>query len=306
MQRLSGFHAALPTPFTDDGARVAEDVLARLVEHNFAQGLNGLYVGGSTGECYLLSNEERARVFAVVAEAAQGKGALIAQVGDLDPNVSLHLAREAERLGFDAVSAVPPFYFSYRHAEIRAHYERLVAATGLPFLIYNFPALTSVRMRAEDLVDLLSLPNVVGVKNTCGDTYAFERLRRLAPDALLFAGYDESLLPGLALGADGGIGSTYNVQAGRALAMGQAVAAGRMDEARRLQSEMNVLIDVFVRHGVFQCLKHFLTCLGLPMGDCRPPFQPLDRAGRDAVEDLIDGLTDAQWIANRGVEKVGE
>ena len=298
MRQLAGFHAALPTPFSEDGSRIAEDVIGQLVERNFGSGLDGLYVGGSTGECYLLSDEERLRLFALVAEAANGKGTLIAQVGDLNPDVSNRLAQEAARLGFDAVSAVPPFYFPYRFPEIHAHYARLAAATDLPFLVYNFPALTSVRLAAEDLVELLNLPNVVGVKNTCGDTYAFERLRRLAPEATLLAGYDESLLPGLSLGADGGIGSTYNVQASRVLALGKALASGDLTKAQHIQSDMNRLIDVFVRHGVFPSLKHLLTCLGLPMGPCRAPFQPLGQDAKRDVEALAAGLTEAASGAN--------
>jgi hypothetical protein len=70
MRQLAGFHAALPTPFSEDGSRIAEDVIGQLVERNFGSGLDGLYVGGSTGECYLLSDEERLRLFALVAEAA--------------------------------------------------------------------------------------------------------------------------------------------------------------------------------------------------------------------------------------------
>lgn len=306
MTAFSGFYAALPTPFSDDGSRVADDRLGRLVAHDLDQGLTGLYVGGSTGECYLLTQAERVRVFEVVAEAAAGRGLRIAQVGDLNPDVSIALARAAARLGYDAVSAVPPFYFPYRFAEIRDHYARLAAATDRPFLVYNFPALTSVRLSAEQLAQLLDLPNVVGVKNTCGDTYAFEQLRRRVPDATLLAGYDESLLPGLALGADGGIGSTYNVQGARAVAMGAAVTAGRMERARAIQGEMNAVIDVLVKHSVFPALKYLLGCLGLPMGPCRPPFRPLDAAARAEIAALADGLAAADRPSDPPLAEAGE
>ena len=284
---LAGYHAALLTPFTENGEAIAGDALGRLISHVVAQGLDGIYVGGSTGEAFLMSEAERVELLAAAREAAD-ELATIAHVGDVNPAVSLRLAREAARLGYDAVSAVPPFYYPYRFEELRAHYERLAGATDLPFLVYNFPALSGVRMRPEEIVELLSLPNVVGVKNTCPDHFALERLRRAAPDATLLNGFDETLLAGLALGCDGGIGSTYNVQGRTIVGIARAAEAGRMDEARRLQGEANGLVDLLLAYGVFPSLKHLLTRAGIPMGPCRPPFAPLPKVARDALDQAAD------------------
>ena len=288
MKSLAGYHAALPTPLTPDGSMVADDALGQLVRRNLESGLTGLYVGGSTSEAFLLSEEERLRVLALAAEAAGGAGVLIAHVGDINPQVSLRLAREARRLGYHAVSAVPPFYFGYRFDEIEAHYRALAGATDLPFLIYNFPALSGVRFRPEQLALLLAIENVVGLKNTCADHHALERLRRLAPETMIFNGFDETLLAGLSLGADGGIGSTYNLHAGRVLALAQAHAAGDMDTARDLQGRINALIDVLLVHGVFPSLKYLLELSGIPMGPCRAPFLPLSASAKTELEHAMD------------------
>jgi len=289
---LKGFYAALPTPFTADGARTHEDALGRLVRRNLDAGLAGLYVGGSTGEAFLMSEEERARVLAVAAEAAAGQGTLIAHVGDPDPELSARLALAAERLGYHAISAVPPFYYRYSFAEIAAHYAWLAGRTGLPFLIYNFPDLSGVRWSAGELAELLALPGVVGVKNTCADLHAFERLRAAAPEKVLLHGFDETLLAGLAMGADGGIGSTYNLQPARILELAAAQAEGRSERARALQAEANGLIDAMLAAGVMPALKYLLELEGLAMGPCRRPFQPLADDARRALDEAATRYLD--------------
>lgn len=289
---LSGYYAALLSPFSDDGQKIREDELGRLVRHVASQGLDGIYVGGSTGEAFLLSESERMRILAVSLEAAEGLTA-IAHVGDINPDVSLRLAREAARLGYHAISAIPPFYYPYKFPEIRAHYARLATATDLPFVIYNFPALSGVRLSPEQLSDLMSLPNVVGVKNTCPDHYALERLRRAAPEKTILNGHDETLLAGLALGCDGGIGSTYNIQGELIVRIGRALDEGRVDDARHLQNQANELIDILVRYGVLPTLKRFLSNIGFSVGPCRAPFAPLSDdacAAIDAAAATLDCL----------------
>ena len=224
MTDLKGYFAALPTPFTADGAMIAEEPLAALVARVLDAGLSGLYVGGSTGEAFLMSVEERETVLRVAADAAGMRGTLIAHVGDPNPQVSARLARFAADRGYHAISAVPPFYYRYGIDEIAAHYAWLTGQTDLPFIIYNFPDLSGVRWSVADLTRQLNFPQIVGVKNTCGDLFAFETLRRKAPEKVLFHGFDETLLAGLALGADGGSGSTYNVQPERILALAAAHA----------------------------------------------------------------------------------
>ncbi len=287
---LKGFFAAVPTPFTTDGGSIAAAALGDLVSHNLNAGLTGLYVGGSTGEAFLMSVEERAQLLSLTAEAAGGRAVMIAHVGDPNPSVSGHLACVAADAGYDAISAVPPFYYQYGLHEIEAHYRWLASQTDLPFLIYNFPALSGVRWSADELARLLDIPQVVGIKNTCSDLYAFEQVRRLRPDATLLHGFDETLLAGLTMGADGGIGSTYNLQASRVLALNAALKAGRLQEAHRHQADANALIDALVAAGVLPALKYMLEKAGFAMGPCRAPFQPLSANHRRALDAAMDLL----------------
>ncbi len=283
MTLTAGIYTALLTPFGADGSRIDHGALAALIDHNLQQGITGLYVGGTTSEVFLMDTDERAEVLRVVAEHAQGKCKLIAHVGDINPKTAHHLAHIAADVGYDSISAVPPFYFGFSFEELKVFYRTLAAATELPFVIYNFPALTGVTMSAAQITELLELPGVVALKNTAPDYYALEQLRRANPEKLLFNGYDETMLAGLTLGADGGIGSTYNVQGYKFRDLVAAVDAGDVSRAAAVQAEINELIDVIVEHGVLRSLKYLLDLEGLTMGDCREPFLPLSAAAKGVL-----------------------
>ena len=288
MDKLKGYFAALPTPFNSGDYKIAEKPLGDLVERNIESGLDGLYIGGSTGETFLMSVTERETVFRYVAEVADKRTTLIAQVGDPNPAVCARLAKTAATLGFDAISALPPFYYSYNITEITRHYSWLAGQTDLPFVIYNIPSLSGVKWSVKELGQLLELPGIIGVKNTCNDLYAFEQLRRMSPHSILWHGFDETLLSGLAMGADGGIGSTYNIQATRIQAIANAHSEGRNDDASNLQAEANTLIDAMVSVGVLPALKFMLGLRGIEMGNCRPPFSALRDNQKKMLEEIAD------------------
>lgn len=280
----SGSYTALLTPFSDDGTSINFTSLEALVQHNIDQGVDGLYVGGSTAETFLQSFDERVSVIQAVAKQAKGKVSIIAQVGDINPSVCHKLAGVAADAGYDAISAIPPFYFKYDWAEIADFYRNLASLTSVPFIIYNIPALTGVTLSTEQITELLNLPNVIGLKNTSPDYYSMEQIVRANPDKLIFNGYDETAISGLAMGACGVIGSTLNVQGYKFQALQAAFLNNEPDKARAIQGEINELIDVLAPLGVFRSIKYLLDLEGVTMGECRAPFQPLSASAKAALK----------------------
>lgn len=278
-----GSYTALLTPYSQNGEKISEASLEALINHIIDQGVDGLYAGGSTAETYLQSYEERVFVLEIVAKIAKGRTSLIAQVGDINPQVCHKLARVAANAGYNAVSSIPPFYFKYDWKELLEFYRVLASQTDLPFLVYNIPALTGVTLNTDQITELLHLPNVIGLKNTILDFYGMEQLVRTNPDKLIFNGYDETALSGLAMGACGVIGTTLNVQGYKFKALRDAYLANENDKARAIQGEINELIDAIVPYGVLRSVKYLLDLQGIPMGDCRPPFSPLTEAGKSAM-----------------------
>ncbi|HBW1749377.1 N-acetylneuraminate lyase [Klebsiella quasipneumoniae subsp. similipneumoniae] len=274
---LRGVMAALLTPF-DGQQKLDKESLRRLVRFNLRQGVDGLYVGGSTGEAFVQSGTERQEVLEIVAEEAKGKMTLIAHVGCVSTLESEQLARAAVGYGYDAVSAVTPFYYPFSFEEHCAHYQAIIeSADGLPMVVYNIPALSGVKLTLDQINTLVTLPGVGALKQTSGDLFQMEQIRRAHPDLVLYNGYDEIFASGLLAGADGGIGSTYNIMGWRYQGMVAALKVGDVAKAQQLQCECNKVIDLLIKTGVFRGLKtvlHYMDVVSVPL--CRKPFAPVD------------------------------
>lgn len=284
---LRGVMAALLTPF-DGQQKLDKESLRRLVRFNLRQGVDGLYVGGSTGEAFVQSGTERQEVLEIVAEEAKGKMTLIAHVGCVSTLESQQLARAAVGYGYDAVSAVTPFYYPFSFEEHCAHYQAIIeSADGLPMVVYNIPALSGVKLTLDQINTLVTLPGVGALKQTSGDLFQMEQIRRAHPDLVLYNGYDEIFASGLLAGADGGIGSTYNIMGWRYQGMVAALKVGDVAKAQQLQCECNKVIDLLIKTGVFRGLKtvlHYMDVVSVPL--CRKPFAPVDEKFLTELKEL--------------------
>ena len=274
---LKGVMPALLTPFNHQ-QQLDPQSLRQLVRYHIAQGVDGLYVGGSTGEAFVQSSAERQEVLEIVAEEAKGKITLIAHVGTVSTHESQQLAQAASRFGYDAVSAVTPFYYPFSFEEHCDHYRGIIdSAQGLPMVVYNIPALSGVKLSLDQINTLVTLPGVGALKQTSGDLFQMEQIRRAHPDLVLYNGYDEIFASGLLAGADGGIGSTYNIMGWRYQGIVKALKEGDIATAQALQTKCNEVIDLLIKVGVFRGLKtvlHYMDVIEVPL--CRKPFAPVD------------------------------
>ena len=283
---LGGVFSALITPFHTDGG-LNLDMLAPLAEFELAQGLHGFYVGGSTGEAFLQTAAERKAVLAAFARAVNGRARLIAHVGAIATDEAIDIAHAAADAGYDAISAIPPFYYDFSSAEVLAHYRALADATPLPLIVYNFPAKSARPLSTADLLALLAHPKIVGVKHTSQNLYQLERLKTAAPEAVVYNGFDEMFAGGVAMGADGGIGTTFNVMGHIFVEMFGALRQGDLPRAQALQTRANAVIDVLIDVGVFPGTKAMLKLLGQDCGPCRRPFAALSAAQQEKVEAIV-------------------
>jgi N-acetylneuraminate lyase len=287
MKNFKGIFPALLTPFREDGG-INEDALRKLVSVNLAKGVAGFYVCGSTAEVFLLKPEERKRILEIVADEVKGKAAVICHVGAIGTDWSIEFARHAAALGVDALSSVPPFYYPFSPGEILDYYRDIADAVDLPMVVYNIPAFSGVTLGGERIKALREHKNIIGIKHTSMDLYQTPSMKRADPGLIDINGYDEIFLGGLSMGADGGIGSTYNLMAEKFTGIHRAFAAGRIDEARNLQTEANDVIRVLTGMGVFAAEKYLLGLQGIPFGSCRKPFKPLDEGEKRRLEEIFE------------------
>ncbi|MDO4626712.1 MAG: N-acetylneuraminate lyase [Pasteurellaceae bacterium] len=272
MKDLKGIFSALLVSFNADGS-INEQGLRQIVRHNIDKmKVNGLYVGGSTGENFMLSTQEKKEIFRIAKDEAKDQIALIAQVGSVNLHESIELGKYATELGYDCLSAVTPFYYKFSFAEIKHYYDTITAETGNKMIVYSIPFLTGVNMGVEQFGELYRNPNIIGVKFTAGDFYLLERLKNAYPNHLIWAGFDEMMLPAVSLGVDGAIGSTFNVNGLRARQIFELTKAGKLAEALEIQHITNDLIEEILANGLYLTIKELLKLDCVDAGYCREPM----------------------------------
>lgn len=283
---MKGIFSALLVPYDENG-NIKEEGLRQLVRHNIdVCGIDGLYVGGSTGENFMLSTEEKKRIFEIVKDEAKDQVKLIAQVGSINLKEAVELGKFATALGYDSLSAVTPFYYKFDFSEIKNYYDTIIRETGNNMIIYSIPFLTGVNITLNQFAELFENEKVIGVKFTAADFYLLERLRKAFPNKLIFSGFDEMLLPAVVSGVDGAIGSTFNVNGKRAKEIFELGRKGEIEKAYEIQHVTNDLIEGILSNGLYQTIKEILKDKGVDAGYCRQPMKKLNEEGIKFAKEL--------------------
>lgn len=270
---LKGIYSALLVSFTKDG-QINEKGLREIIRYNIdVNKIDGLYVGGSTGENFMLSTEEKKQIFQIAKDEVKDQVKLIAQVGSINLKESVELAKFSTALGYDAISAVTPFYYKFSFPEIKHYYETIINSVDNRLIIYSIPFLTGVDMSLAQFGELFQNPKIVGVKFTAADFFLLERMRKAFPNVLIFAGFDEMMLSAGVLGVDGAIGSTFNVNGPRARQIFELTKAEKISEARAIQHVTNDLISDILDNGLYGTIKLLLKEAGVDAGYCREPMK---------------------------------
>ena len=272
---MKGLYTALMCSFDEQG-NVNEKGLREIVRYNIeVSEVDGLYVNGSTGENFLISTEQKKQIFEIVKDEVGDQVKLIAQVGSLNIEEASDLAKFVTDLGYDAISAVTPFYYKFDFEEIKDYYNTILEGVDTQLIVYSIPALTGVNMNLEQFGELFENEKIIGVKFTAPDFSLLERLRHAFPDKLIYSGFDEMLLSASVLNVDGAIGSTFNVNGKRAKQIFTLAQSGKIDEAREIQKVTNDLIEEILNNGLYQTIKEMLKTQGVNAGFVRKPMKQL-------------------------------
>jgi N-acetylneuraminate lyase len=293
--KIRGLVAATHTPFSADG-RLNLDAVERQAEHLLRNGVNTVFIGGSTGESHSLTVEERRalaeRWSAVVHGAAMR---LIVHVGSNCLSDARSLAAQAQELHADAIAALSPSYFKPRSLDalVACCAEIASAAPETPFYFYDIPALTDVRFPMPEFLDMAAdrIPSLAGIKFTNPDLAAFQNCLRSQDGRFDIPwGVDEYLLAALALGALGGVGSSFNFAAPIYHRMMAALERGDFPAARDEQYHAVQLIEILAGFGYMPAAKTVMEFLGVPVGPARLPHRNLTTEQKVGLREVLDRI----------------
>lgn len=285
--RLGGLVAAPFTPFHADGS-VNLGLIESCVHALAANGVRGAFVCGTTGESLSLTVHERRQVAERWTAAAPDGFAVVIHVGHTCLADARALAAHAQAIGARAIGAMPPCFFRPASVDdlVACCADVAAAAPDTPFYYYHLPSMTGVAFPMIDFLRAAAdrIPTLAGIKFTYEDLSDFGQCLEFQDRRFdLLFGRDEALLAGLALGATGAIGSTYNLAAPLYLRLIAAFEAGDLAAARADQERARQSIALLLRAGGLRAFKACMKLIGLDCGPVRPPLRPLSDAQTEAL-----------------------
>ena len=298
---MTGLVPATFTPMREDGS-LNLSVVAPMVEHLLARGATALFVCGSTGESAAMTTAERMATVEAFVGAAAGRIPVVAHVGHTALADARDLAAHAQRVGAAAIAALPPFYVKPASVDVlvACMAEIAAAAPALPFYYYHIPGLSGVNLHMVGFLRKGSerIPTLAGIKYSSPTLYEF--LACVALDDGRFNmvfGVDEMLLSGLAAGAHGAVGSTFNMAAPLYHEAMALFAAGKLVEAQRLQTlSAQMVLRLIAKYRPLPALKAMMKFVGLDCGPVRLPQVALTPAEIDALRRDLDQMGFLAWM----------
>jgi 4-hydroxy-tetrahydrodipicolinate synthase len=289
-QDIRGIIPAVITPFTPDEA-VDEAAFRKVLTVMIDQGVHGLFPVGTGGEFFALTGEEKQRLMAVAVEVAAGRVFVMPNVGAITTDESVRLARHAESVGCDAVSAITPFFLKPSQDELFQHYRAICRAVTIPVLAYNIPERTGGVSLTPATVFRLAreLPNFIGIKDSTGDLSGAAELVQEAPAGFrVFMGRDTLIYGALLHGCAGAVAASANVAPGLAVGIARAVEAGDLARGRALQAQLAPVRKLFAVGSHPAGIKEAMVQLGmLACGRCRRPTLDLTPAQKEEVRAIL-------------------
>lgn len=279
IEKIKGLNAAVVTPMTQEGD-INLDVIPQYAEFLINQGIDGIFVNGSSGEGLLLSVEERMAVLEKWMQFSDRLNILV-HVGHTSYVEAQKLAAHAGKLGVRAVSAMGPCFMQPRTMEDFIAFNKKIAsaAPNTPFYYYHVPGYNGVNFPMDKFLEQASLeiPTLSGMKFTSQDVWEELNCVRVQDGRFdILHGHDETFVVGLQLGEHSGIGTSFNVYGKKFKQIISLYESGEIQAALDLQYEADKIVKVMCKYGaILGTIKQMLEILGVPVGPARLPNRNL-------------------------------
>lgn len=294
-------HIIIPmvTPFNRMNQDISYENAEHIADYLVSRGYcDSLLVAGTTGEFNTLSFEEKVQLFKAVKNAVGGRVPLIAGTGAASTQEVIKLTLEAEKIGYDVVMVVAPYYCKPSQEGIYMHYKAIAENTNMPVLLYNIPIFTGVNINPSTLAKLSVIKNIVGIKDEAGinPTQMTEYAHVTGSNFSVYNGDDIMVLCGLAQGASGVVSGGSHLVGDKMRKMIELFNSGNNEEAREIHMQLDPFFKALCPNGrvnPIPVLKAALEMAGLPAGICR---SPLDEPTQEEKEGIKKHLVRLQLL----------
>ncbi len=289
MKRFEGAFTALVTPMRN--GQVDEQGLVDLIEFQIAGGIHGLVPCGTTGESATLSFEEHKRVIELTAQTVKGRVPVVAGTGANNTLEAIELTESAKTSGADAVLSVVPYYNKPSQEGLYQHFKAILEAVDIPMVLYNVPGRTVTNMLPATVARLAALPNVIGIKEACGNLSQVSEIIQLCPeDFIVLSGDDFTAMPTVLIGGKGVISVVSNVEPTKTAAMIEAASRGDLTTAKKMHYQLFSLMGAMFCYPSPAPAKKALEMLGkIASAEVRLPMTQMDLPSIDRLKkDMVD------------------
>jgi len=287
---VRGIIPAMVTPLNRD-EEVDESGIRELINYLIDSGVHGIFVCGSQGESYALTEDERKKVIRIAVDEVNGRVPVYAGTGAVTTKATIRLSRYAVDVGADAVTVVTPYFIRPSQDELYAHYRHIAESVDSPVLIYNNPGRTNVNLEAETVKKLAEIDNIVGIKDSSGDlTLTAQYIMECPEEFAVLAGRDSLILATLLYGGRGAVAATANVAPKLVVGIYESFIHGDLEKAKELQFKLLPLRLAFSLGTFPIVVKEAMNLIRKPSGPAKSPVSSLPEEKREKLKSLLEDL----------------
>jgi len=289
MATLSGVWLPIVTPFHDGAVDFAS--YEKLIEHYLAAGIGGIFPLGTTGESPTLDDDECEALIERTLGVVAGRVPVFVGIGSNSTAKTLKMLRRLDGYDFAGIVSVCPYYNRPSQDGMREHFRQIAAATDRQIVIYNIPCRTGINLTNDTLLELAERPNIVGVKDSSGNTaQSLELLRRRPAGFSVMTGEDNYYYTMLAHGGDGGILASAHLETGAFVSIYERMLANDHRGARRIWSRLETVVPLLFREANPMPIKYCLWRQGLLRSpECRLPLTRVSPELAAELDRVLEG-----------------
>ena len=287
---FTGSGVAIITPFTDDGAKVNFDELARLIEMHIANKTDAIIICGTTGEASTMPDAEHLATIEFTIKTVNGRVPVIAGTGSNDTAHAIELTKKAEEMGADGILSVTPYYNKTTQKGLVAHFTAIANAVKIPVILYNVPSRTGMSFSIETLKKLVRVENIVAIKEASGDISYTTKVAAEVPELYIYSGNDDMIVPVMSLGGKGVISVLANILPEETHNICEYYTNGEVQKALKLQLDMLELINnLFIEVNPIP-VKTAMNVLGYNAGALRMPLVDMEKKNLETLKKSMEAL----------------